>query len=91
MIIAAQTEKLTTPPPSINLCNMIPTPILLATLASLLTLATAAPVPVAEAATSGRPIKWLTPEGQELCLQVGATQFKPDPADQLYNGALLSM
>jgi hypothetical protein len=67
---------------------MIPTPILLATLASLLTLASAAPVPVAEAATSGRPIKWLSPDGQELCLQVNAVS---DGTSPLFNGASVGM
>lgn len=107
MIIAEQTEQIFTPPLSIKLCIMISTPILLATLASLLTLGSAAPVPnndghpssgndggiiiIEEPTTQGRPINWLTPDGQELCLQVNPTQFKTNPADQLYNGALLGM
>lgn len=62
---------------------MIPTHILLATLASILTLGSASPLPQVESGvvararpptTEGRPIKWRREsDGVELCLQVDAT------------------
>jgi hypothetical protein len=78
---------------------MISTPALLASLASLLTLGNASPLPnngghpvaipvAADPITGGRPIKWLDPYGQELCLQVNAVA---DGSSPLFNGATVGM
>jgi hypothetical protein len=82
---------------------MVSTPALLATLASLLTLGNASPlpnngghpvaipvaIPVApNPTTGGRPIKWLGPGGQELCLQVNGVS---DGTNPVFNGATLGM
>ncbi|KAJ9107978.1 hypothetical protein QFC20_003663 [Naganishia adeliensis] len=64
---------------------MIPNSILLATLTSLLTFASAAPVSRAETTSQGRPIKWTRQDGQELCLQINPTMG--GLKDQLFNGA----
>lgn len=78
---------------------MISTPALLASLASLLALGNASPLPnnsghpvaipvSSNPPTGGRPIKWLGPGGQELCLQVNAVS---DGTNPVFNGATLGM
>jgi hypothetical protein len=82
---------------------MISTPALLASLASLLALGKASPlpnngghpvaIPVApNPTTGGRPIKWRDPYGQELCLQVNAVSYADDPnPNPVFNGNTLGM
>jgi hypothetical protein len=76
---------------------MLSTPIMLATLTSLLTLGNASPLPqtddvivIEEGTTAGRPIRWLREsDGAELCLQVDAVTGPPEV--QLRNGGSVTL